>query len=69
MAQKQVEGRSAGQRSRPSECLSRQIDHSEIALAPFRVHRLTSRFGLPPATAAVLAELAFPTLDTWRATR
>ena len=66
MALKTVEGRSAGQRSRPSECLSPQIDHSEIPLAPFRVHRLTSRFGLTPATAAVLVELAFPQVDTWR---
>ena len=25
------------------------------------------RFGLPPATAAALAELAFPAVDSWRA--
>lgn len=31
MSHKKAEGRSAGQRSRPSECLSRQIDHSEVA--------------------------------------
>ncbi len=31
MAQKQVEGRSAGQRSRPSDMVSRQSDLSDIA--------------------------------------
>ena len=37
--------------------------------APLQARILSHRYGLPPATAAALAELAFPTLDTWRATR
>jgi hypothetical protein len=28
-----------------------------------------SRFGLPPATAAAVRELAFPSVDSWRAAR
>ena len=35
--------------------------------APLQARILTQRFGLPPATAAALAELAFPQVDTWRA--
>jgi nitric oxide reductase activation protein len=37
--------------------------------APLQARILSHRFGLPPATAAMLAELAFPALDSWRATR
>lgn len=37
--------------------------------APLQARILSHRFGLPPATAAMLAELAFPVLDTWRAQR
>ena len=67
MAQKTVEGRSAARRSRPSEDVARQTDASEIAPAPFTVHRIARRFGLPLATAAALAELAYPAVDSWRA--
>lgn len=37
--------------------------------APLQARTLTRRFGLPPATAAALAELAYPAVDSWRATR
>ena len=62
---KKVEGRGAGQRSRPSGIVSRQSDAPEIAQPPFPVHRLASRFGLTPAVAATIAELAYPKIDTW----
>lgn len=65
----QNEGRAALASRRPSECLSRQIDNSENSTAPRIVQRLSRRFGLTPAVAATIAELAFPTTDTWRATR
>lgn len=68
MASRKGEARTAVARQRASE-LSYRIDPSDIAPPSLAVHRIASRFGLPPATAAVLAELAFPTLDTWRATR
>ena len=58
MAHKTVEGRSAGRRSRPSECLSRQIDSSEVALTPFAVHRLARRLGISIEVTAVVAQLA-----------
>ena len=71
MNQTKVEGRSAGKRSRPSECLSRQIDHSKIALSPFEIQtaRLRARYDFSPSLAAVIAELAFASSDSWRATR
>ena len=38
------------------------------ASRPFRQDLFVSRrFGIPPATAAVIAELAFPRLDHWSA--
>jgi hypothetical protein len=38
------------------------------AVRPFRQDlHLANRFGLPRATAAVIAELAFPRLDHWNA--
>lgn len=58
MSPKTVEGRSAGQRSRPSECLSRQIDHSEIAPTPRAVHRLARRLNISLEVASVVAQLA-----------
>lgn len=37
------------------------------ASRPFRQDLfLAQRFGIPPATAAVIAELAFPVRDDWR---
>ena len=65
MAQKTVEGRSAGKRSRPSGDVYRQIDTSEIQhLAPeIQMNRLRHRFGLSPAHAAVVASLAFPGVE------
>lgn len=68
MASRQSEARAAVARRRASE-MSYRIDPSEIAPHPFAVHRIARRFGLSPATAVVLAELAFPATDTWRATR
>ena len=62
---KKVEGRGAAQRSRPSGSVSRQSDAPEIAQRPFPVHHLASRFGLSPAVAATIAELAYPAVDTW----
>jgi len=37
--------------------------------APLQARILSHRYGLPPATAAMLAELCFPSVDSWRATR
>lgn len=37
--------------------------------APLQARILSHRFGLPPATAAALAELAYPAVDSWRASR
>lgn len=36
---------------------------------PRQAPYLISRFGLTPSIAAVIAELAYPALDTWRASR
>lgn len=58
MARKTVEGRSAGQRSRPSDVVARQTDASEIAAAPFAVHRLACRLGVSIEVAIVVAQLA-----------
>lgn len=67
----QNEARAAVARRRASGCLSRQNDISEVTPTPLEIQtaRLRARFDFSPAVAAVLAELAFPTLDTWRATR
>lgn len=71
MAYKTVEGRSAGKRSRPSDVVSRQIDTSEIALSPPEIQtaRLRKRYDFSPSLAAAIAELAFASSDSWRATR
>lgn len=37
------------------------------AEAPRQALHLANRYGLAPATAALLAELAYPVQDTWRA--
>ena len=67
MARKKVEGRSAGQRSRPSECLSHQIDHSELALAPLEIQtaRLRAQYDFSPSLAAVIAAHAYGVADRW----
>ena len=69
MALKTVEGRSACQRSRPSEIVHRQMDTSEIASAPYAINSIRRRYGLSAAHAAVVASLAYPAVDQWRATR
>ena len=68
MASRKGEARTAVARQRASE-LSYRIDPSDIAPHSLAVHRISSRYGVSPSLAVVLAELAFPTLDTWRATR
>jgi hypothetical protein len=37
--------------------------------SPRQAPYLVTRFGLAPSMATVIAELAYPTLDTWRAPR
>lgn len=46
----------------------RQVSEERFtSTAPaLQARALSHRFGLPPATAAVLAELAFPQIDSWR---
>lgn len=70
MASKKGEARTALASRRASE-FSVGTDGSEIAPTPLEIQtaRLRARFDFSPAVAAVLAELAFPSLDTWRATR
>lgn len=68
MASRKGEARAAVARRRASE-LSYCVDPSDIAPHSLAVHRFTTRFGVAPATAAMLAELAYPVLDTWRAQR
>lgn len=67
----QNEGRAAVARRRPSGCLSRQNDTSEVSPSPLEIQtaRLRARFDFSPAVAAVIAELAFAPSDSWRATR
>lgn len=55
---KTVEGRSAGKRSRPSECVARLIDASEYTPPSLAVHRLSRRLGVSTALAAVITDLA-----------
>lgn len=68
MASRKGEARTAVARQRASE-LSYRFDPSDIAPHSLAVHRITSRFGVAPATAAVIAELCFVPHDTWRAQR
>jgi hypothetical protein len=71
MAQKSIEGRSAARRSRPSEDVARQTDPSELALSPLQIQtaRLRARYDFSPSLAVAIAELAFASTDSWRATR
>jgi hypothetical protein len=41
-------------------------DRLEDTTQPRIFNHLRRRFGLAPATAAVIAELAFPAIDSWR---
>ena len=61
MTQKTVEGRSACQRSRPSEVVARSTDAFEIAPAPREIQtaRILARFNISSAYAAVVADLAY----------
>lgn len=67
MALKTVEGRSAGQRSRPSEDVARQTDASEVALSPLEIQtaRLRARYDFSPSLAAVIAAHAYSVADRW----
>lgn len=49
----------------------RQVSNERYAPdhAPLQARILSHRFGLAPATAAVIAELCFVPCDSWRATR
>ncbi|WP_232631546.1 hypothetical protein [Methylobacterium sp. Leaf118] len=49
-----------------SSNLSLGGDKSEDTTRPQIFNHLRRRFGLAPATAAVIAELAYPSIDTWR---
>ena len=68
MASKKGEARAAVARRRASE-MSYRFDASDIAPHSLAVHRFTSRYGIQPATAVILAELCFASVDTWRSTR
>ena len=68
MASRKGEARATVARRRASE-MSYRIDGSDIAPQSLAVHRFTSRYGIQPATAVMLAELCFPSVDSWRATR
>ena len=58
MPLKTVEGRSAGQRSRPSDVVARLTDASLISHRDLAVHRLTRRLGISIEVAGVVAQLA-----------
>lgn len=71
MALKQIEGRSARQRSRPSYDVDFAADASGYA-APsvaFQARTLSRRYGLTPAVAAATADLAYSIPETWRSAR
>ena len=57
MAHKQIEGRSAGQRSRPSD-VARSTDILYIPHRELAVYRLTRRLGVSIEVADVVAQLA-----------
>lgn len=67
----QNEGRAALASRRPSGCLSRQNDTPEVALTTLEIQaaRLRARFDFSPAVAAAIAELAFASPESWRASR
>ena len=64
---KQNEGRAALASRRPSECLSRQNDISEVALTPLEIQtsRLRARYDFSPSLAAVIAAHAYGVADRW----
>ena len=65
---KTSEGRERLTALRPSETVPRQSDISETTVsAPFlQASRLTRRFKMSPAVAAVMASLAYDTPENWR---
>lgn len=67
----QNEGRAALASRRPSGCLSRQNDTPEVALTPLEIQtaRLRARYDFSPSLAAAIAELAFPSSASWRASQ
>ena len=71
MALKQVEGRSAARRSRPSLNVARQTDTMQIApeASEIQIACLRRRFDFSPALAGVVASLAYPQIDNWRGAR
>ncbi|MCJ2014534.1 hypothetical protein [Methylobacterium sp. J-076] len=64
---KQNEGRAALASRRPSECLSRQNDITEVALSPLEIQtaRLRAKYDFSPSLAAVVAAHAFVVADRW----
>jgi hypothetical protein len=55
---------------RVSKSVFRQVDaYRDTPAQALRQDYLASRFGLTPAVAGVIAELAFPALDDWRVAR
>jgi hypothetical protein len=55
---------------RVSESVFRQVDaHRDTPAQALRQDYLAARFGLTPSIAAVIAELAYPAVDSWRAPR
>lgn len=68
MASRKGEARTAVARQRASET-SYRIDPSDIAPTSLAVHRISNRYGVSLAHAAVICELAFQRTDSWRATR
>jgi hypothetical protein len=63
----------------PATAMARALENvavgtaDEFQIAPrtldFQKHHLRHRYGLSAATAAVVAEMAFPRIDWWRAAR
>ena len=68
MASKKGEARTAVARQRASE-LSYRIDPSDIAPHSLAIHRISTRYGVSHAHAAVICELAFQRADSWRGAR
>lgn len=58
---------SRGATAGPSKSAFREVSTpSDTPLPPLRQAFITARFRQPSATAALLAELAFPAVDDWR---